>query len=493
MSRGIVIVGTSSSCGKTFIATLLCAYFAKKGYRVAPFKPQNMSLNSYPALDGGEIALAQAMQAYAAGTNPLTAMNPVLLKPLGGLCEVIIRGKPYAITSFSRYWSDVLDYAWSRVLESFDYLSSAYDLIVVEGAGCCAEPNFLDRDIANLRIAVERDLNAVLVADIERGGAFASIVGVLSILPKKFRERIKGVIINKFVGDPLVLEPAIEWLEKRIGIPVLGVVPKMGVRLWPEDSMELRPFGDGPIDVALIAYPTVSNFGDVEPLRLEPDVRVRIVRHPQELGEPDVVLLPGCRSSSMALEWLKRSGMDRALARLVGESLILGICCGAQVLGRRLSDPYGYEAGVPTHFEGLNVVSYSITYGIEKIVSHSLAEPLAPELEGIGALRGYEIRRGRVIDWGWEKPATLIVERNRLAQSEPDGVVKGKVVATHLHDVLSNPGFRAWVLNIVRKERGLPTRFGDGGWRDLLLKEVCEGLKVLERSVDVEAIEALAS
>ncbi len=492
MGKGLAIVGTSSSCGKTFIVTLICAYMKKIGVRVAPFKPQNMSLNSYPAVDGGEIALAQAMQAYAAGTEPLTAMNPVLIKPFGNRSEIILRGKPLSITTFSVYWRNILDTAWKEVVKAFDELARSHDSVIVEGAGCCAEPNFVDRDISNLRIAVEKRLPAVLVVDIERGGAFASVVGVLNTLPPSLRERIKGVIINKFVGDEKILEPAIEWLEERTGLRVLGVVPRIDVSLWPEDSMELKPFGDGSLDVALIAYPTISNFGDVEPLKLEPDVRLRIVRSCNELGEPDLVILPGCRSSFTALSWIKRVGLDRCLSKLLGSTVVLAICCGAQLAASRIVDIYGVEAGVPTHAEGLGIANYVVMYGLRKVVSHSIAVPRVSELEDVGMIRGYEIRRGFVSEWRGEEPALEIISRNGIAVAEPDGIARGKVFATHIHDALSNPGFRARVLNEARRLRGLPPRYTGGGWRTLLEINISRALEIFEKSVDVDSILELA-
>jgi len=492
LGRGLVVVGSSSSCGKTFFVTVLCAYLKSLGIRVAPFKPQNMSLNSYPAIDGGEIALAQAMQAYAAGVEPLTIMNPVLIKPFGRYSEIIIDGKPRLITTFSRYWNNVLDEAWRAIVKDFDKLAQMFDVVIAEGAGCCAEPNFLEREVANLRIAVEKRLPAILVVDIERGGAFASVLGIVNTLPPSFRERLRGVIINKFVGDEKLLEPAIEWLEERTGLRVLGVVPKIDVSLWPEDSMELKPFGEGPLDVALIAYPTVSNFGDVEPLKLEPDVRLRIVESCNDLGEPDLIILPGCRSTFAALEWMRKRGLDKCLNKAVGSSVLLAICCGAQLLASAISDPYGVEAGVPTHAHGLGIASYVVSYRREKIVSHSIAEPVSAELWSAGAVRGYEIRRGYVVQWNGESPALEITLRNRVCVHEPDGIARGGVYATHLHDVLSNPGFRSIVLNEARRLRGLPPRSSHGGWRELLEAGVAKALEVVERNVDLESVLELA-
>jgi len=488
---GFVVVATSSSAGKTFIVTALCRILTDRGYRVAPFKPQNMSLNSFPAVDGGEIALAQAMQAYAARIEPLSIMNPILLKPLTtSLLEIVVRGRPIAIASFGEYWARYRPALWRVVVESFDRLSSIYDTIIVEGAGSCAEPNLIDGDIANLRIAVEKKLPAILVADIERGGAFASIIGTLEILPPSMRERIVGIVINKFVGDPRILEPAIKWLESRTGRKVLGVIPKIESRLWPEDAQNLEPFGSGSIDVAVISYPTIANFGDLDPLRFEVDTRVRMVSDAASLGEPDLIILPGCRSTVKAFEWLRKRGLDIAIKKVVGVSTILAICGGAQIAGKRVVDLYGVEAGVPTHFEGLGIAKYITVYSIDKIVSHSYAYPYASELSDVGELWGYEIHRGRVVYDG-AKPAFQIVSRNRVLVYELDGAIDDMFIATHLHGILSNPSFRAWLLNSIRKRRGLPLRYGETTWFHLLEQELSKIAKVVAQSIDLDLLQKL--
>jgi len=490
-ARGLVVVGTASNVGKTFLTTILLYHFRKRGYRVAPFKIQNMSLNSYPALDGGEIALAQAMQAYVAGSELSSCINPVLLKPLGRYTEVIVRGKPLGVIRFGEYWSSIKSLAWRVALECFDELSSRYDIVIVEGAGSVAEPNFVDGDIANLRIAVERELPAILVADIERGGAFASILGCLEILPPSMRERIKGFVINRFRGSLEILEPALRWLENRTGLPVLGVVPYVeSARLWPEDSINLEPFGDGDIDVALIAYPTAANINDLEPLRYE-DVTLRIVRSPRSLGDPDIVILPGARSVIDAIEWLKRTGIDKALEKMLGSSVVLGICGGHEILGKRISDPHGFECGSPTHAEGLNVMDYEIVIEKDKVVAHTIVESV---IEDIGRVRGYEIHRGRTI-YGSATPFGIVIERNARANRDLDGSVdetKG-IYTTFLHDVLWNDVFRCFILEkALRHVRGRRASCRRGLDKvEKLVETVDRIYRELEGCIDFDRIERI--
>ncbi len=494
MARGLVIVGTSSSAGKTFLTTILLYHFRKKGYRVAPFKVQNMSLNSYPAYDGGEIAVAQAMQAYIAGAELSSCINPVLLKPIGNrFVEVIVCGRSLGLYTFNDYWRSIRPWAWRKALECFDELSSRYDIIVVEGAGCVAEPNFLDEDIANLRIAVERNLPAILVADIERGGAFASIIGCLEILPPSMRSRIRGFIINRFRGSIEILEPALRWLESRTGLPVLGVAPYLeDVRIWPEDSMNLEPFGDGELDIALVAYPTAANLNDLEPLRYE-NASLRIVRSRASLGDPDIVILPGARSVIDALGWLKRTGLADAIRRIVGTSVVLGICGGHEVLAKRVSDPYGLEYGVPTHVEGLGIQSYEITMCRDKIVAHSTVKTF---IEDIDTVRGYEIHRGRT-RYHSAKPLGIVVERNFRPTDDLDGSadLDRGVYTTFLHDVLWNDSFRCFIMEkIVKEVRGKKVFCRHGLDKVKMLIEIVDRVyRTLTNYIDFDRIERIVN
>ena len=494
MAGGLCVVATSSSAGKSIITALLAYHFRRLGYRVAPFKPQNMSLNSYPAVEGGEIAFAQAMQALAAGCMPSVRMNPVLLKPLGGLVEVVVAGRSLGVMSFHDYWFRVRGYVRRVVRECFEELSREYDLILIEGAGCAAEPNFIDGDVANLWLPSLYGVPAVMVADVERGGAFASILGSLSIMPKKQRVLVKGFIINKFRGSIDVLKPALEWLERRTGRRVLGVVPyDESMKLWPEDSMELESFGDGGVDVAVIAYPTISNFNDLEPLKLEGDVSVRIVRRPESLGRPHIIVLPGARNVFRALEWIKKHGFDEKIRRLAGESFILGVCGGHQILGRRVSDPHGMEAGAPAHAEALGLMDYTIVYGFEKITSITKAQatPNNYLVNDHQMVTGYEIHRGKTI-YGGSKPAFLVVERSGRQCIDHDGSVDEHILTTMMHDLLWNDPVRCSLLKTACKLAGCNVSCREsGGLEKAVLERVEKAYSVFREFVDLDYIEKL--
>ncbi|MGC8598068.1 MAG: cobyric acid synthase, partial [Thermocladium sp.] len=353
------IVSTSSNSGKTVIVTAIVHALSRRA-RVAPFKAQNMSLNSYPAVDGGEVAVAQAMQAYAAGVEPVTAMNPVLLKPLGDdRSEVIIRGRPFSINGFREYSASILD-KWRIVREAIDELRMGFDVVVGEGAGSAFEPNI--RDVTNFRAAEYLGSDVYVVLDIDRGGAFTSALGLMASIPPRWRRLVKGFIINRFRGDEGLLEGAVKWLRERTGKRVVGIIPWMDVhRLWPEDSESMEGFGSGPLDVAVVAYPWISNFNEFHALSLEPDVGVRFVRS-GSLGEPDLIILPGSRNVPASLEWLRRTGLEAQLRRVLGSSLVLGICGGFQLMATKISDPLGVEGGAPGHYRGLGLGDFAVTY-----------------------------------------------------------------------------------------------------------------------------------
>ncbi len=494
MIGGLCVIATSSSAGKSIITALLAYHFRRLGYRVAPFKPQNMSLNSYPAVEGGEIAFAQAMQALASGCKPSVYMNPILLKPMSGLVEVIVLGRSLGVMSFEDYWFRVRSYLKRVVRSCFEKLSREYDLIIMEGAGCVAEPNFIDGDIANLWLPSIYDVPAVMVADIERGGAFASIIGSLSIMPKKQRVLVKGFIINKFRGSRGILKPALEWIERKTGRRVVGVIPyNEALKLWPEDSMELESFGDGGVDVAVIAYPTISNFNDLEPLKLEDSVTVRIVRRPESLGKPNLIILPGARSVFKALEWIRRTGLDEKIRKLAGESLILGICGGHQILGKRISDPHGMEAGSPAHAEALGLMDYMVVYGIEKITSLTKAKatPSNNLVDRDSFVSGYEIHRGKTI-YGGSKPAFLVVERSGRQCIDHDGSVDDYVITTMIHDLLWNDNVRCSLLKAVCKLAGCSVSCRESsGLEKVVLDRVEKAYRVFRSSVDLDYIEKL--
>lgn len=444
MKRSIYVLATQSNSGKTILVTALLRLVNRKNRVAVPFKAQNMSLNSYPAFNGGEVALAQAMQAYAAGVKPIVEMNPILLKPVNeAASEVIVLGKPMGLMEYREYSRNPID-KWRIVRDSLLRLRSL-GLIIGEGAGSAYEPN-ITSDVANFRPADYLNADVYIVLDISRGGAFTSALGLYNAIPGRWRDLIKGFIINRFRGDPRILGDAVKWLEEKTGKGIYGIIPEVNEAryLWPEDSEAMVDFGNGSVDVAVVSYPGISNFHEFSVLTME-DVHVRFVKWPDSLGEPDLLVLPGAKNTALAMEWLRRSGLDEKVRRMAGSTPILAICGGFQLITDMMSDPTGIEFGNPGHIKGLGLVKAQVTYHSDKIVAHSRA------IMNDKLVTGYEIRRGRVRYTG-DEPGMVIVERNGNPVNEPDGYFNedGRIFATSLHDILSNPHVRELVLKMAK-------------------------------------------
>lgn len=350
--KTIMLQGTASDVGKSVLSTAFCRYFLEEGFRIAPFKSQNMALNSYVTRDGGEIGRSQGVQAEAAGVEATVDMNPVLLKPKGEMVsEVIVHGRHFADVDARSYRGPVLDQIMAPIRESLERLSREYEILVIEGAGSPAEINLKNRDVVNMRIAHLADAPVLLVADIERGGVFASIVGTLELLEPQDRARVKGFVINKFRGSKDVLDPGIEWLEKRTGIPVLGVLPHVEIGIDPEDSMSLASLqlkgnrkSMADLDVAVIRFPRISNFTDFLPLMNLADTAVRYVKSIHELGQPDVIILPGTKNTMDDLDWLKATGLAKEIFRLKDQgSSVLVFAEAIRCWGKSWQIPTGWN------------------------------------------------------------------------------------------------------------------------------------------------------
>jgi adenosylcobyric acid synthase len=377
-----------------------------------------MSLNSYSTEDGGEIAFIQAFQAMGSGLKPERWMNPLLLKVTGHGLEVIFYGRSLGVMNTADYYS-ILPDLWSSVRKAI------VNDMVIEGAGGMAEPNFMSRDVTAFLPASELKIPVVLVLDIDRGGAFASAYGAYCMFPPSVRETLRGFIVNKFRGDEKLLEPAVKWLESRTGMKHLGTIPMMGEQLIPpEDSMNLHTIRGGRKDVAVVAFPYISNFNEFHALKYS-DATVRFVRRPEELGHPDLVVLPGSRNTAESLTWLRESG----LAPLLKRERVLGICGGFQIMGRKLTDHYGLEFGEPRSYEGLGLLDIEVSYGEEKIVSRTRGVGLGLEVEG------YEIRRGRV-NYLNERPVIEITQRNDERVHDLDGVLHEDKAGYSIHGTL---------------------------------------------------------
>lgn len=482
--RGALMVcGTASDSGKTTIVTGMCRLLARRGLRVAPFKAQNMALNSAVTATGAEIGRAQAAQAHAAGVDPEAAMNPVLLKPTSDrTSQVVVMGRPWATLDAAAYQEAKRD-LWDVVLEAFDDLRRRFDVVVCEGAGSAAEINLLEHDIVNLRLAHARGMRSVIAGDIHRGGVFAALYGTVSIIPDELRRTVGGFVINKFRGDPGILGPGLAELVELTGIPTLGVIPWIESPLIDaEDSLDLLRLGSqarGPhqLDVAVIRLPRISNFTDIEAFTLEPSVRVRLVDHPSLLGRPDLLVIPGTKATVSDLEWLRFSGLAEAITGLASDprTTIIGVCGGYQMLGDKIDD--SVESAVAQVVEGLGLLPVRTRFETEKTTRMRTASALGEECSG------YEIHHGVTtahLPW-------ISLDGGEEGSSSPDGSVLG----TSLHGLFESDRFRRSFLSEVARRAGKPWAPGDVSFAAERAARADRLADALEAHVDMEALERL--
>jgi adenosylcobyric acid synthase len=447
-----MVCGTGSDAGKSRIVTGLCRALARRGVRVAPFKAQNMALNSYVTRNGHEIGRAQGVQALAAGVEPEVDMNPILLKPSSDrTSQVIVLGRPVGDLDAVAYHA-AKPALRETVLGALDRLRARFDVVLLEGAGSPAEINLLDGDLVNLWLADAAGIPAVVVGDIDRGGVFAALYGTVALLPDHLRSSVKAFVINKFRGDPALLAPGLVDLEARTGLPTLGVLPWVdGLHLDAEDSLALRrPWGSGDagsavggdiIDAAVVRFPRISNFTDVDALGVEPGVAVRWVTRPAELGDPDLVILPGTKATVADLAWLRSLGLDAALAALASSTTILGICGGYQMLGRSIDDGVESGAGV--------VAGLGRLPAITRFEATKITRPRRGRAFDRSVI-GYQIHHGRTAS---EAP-WITLDDEWGAHDEGAMTVDGQVLGTSLHGLLESDGFRAAFLASVAARRG---------------------------------------
>lgn len=482
----LMLQGTASDVGKSVITTALCRLFLQDGLRPAPYKSQNMALNSYVTLDGKEIGRAQGVQAEACELIATTDMNPILIKPIKDMhSQIVVHGVPKMQMSAMDYRTHFLPEAKTIVLEALDRLREHYDIVLMEGAGSPAEINLKDRDIVNMNLAGWADAPVILVADIDRGGVFASLVGTLELLEPHERARVKGFIINKFRGDLDLLKPGLDWLTNRTGIPVLGVLPYIHeLRMEAEDSVVLDELQyqkqkERELDIAVIRYPRISNFTDFDALRWEPDVVVRYVSTAEDLGTPDVVILPGTKDTISDLAFLRERGLGRAILEQWSERGIqlVGICGGYQMLGKTLYDPYAVESEI-NEAEGLGLLPQMTTFSKEKrtlrvkgrmVNDHPLRLHM---IDGaVPSVEAYEIHMGvteyteftetesegytPLFEMHTDKnvePALLDLEGTHF---EGCAAADGKLWGTYLHGLFDNDEFRRSWLDGLRIQKGL--------------------------------------
>ncbi len=459
-AKVIMVQGTTSNAGKSFLTAGLCRVFSQDGYRTAPFKSQNMALNSYITGNGLEIGRAQAMQAEAAGIEPSVEMNPILLKPTSSEgSQVIVNGEVFGNMRAMEYYARKREFI-PVIEESFDKLSQEYDIIVIEGAGSPAEINLRDNDIVNMGIARMAKAPVLLAGDIDRGGVFASLYGTVKLLPREEQGMIKGLIINKFRGDREILKPGLEMIEDLTGIPVAGVVPMTPLDLDDEDSLSQRLMqrekGDG-IDIAVICLPHISNFTDFNVFGRMEGVSLRYVREAKQLGKPDLIILPGTKNTMDDMRWMRESGMETALVRCVSlNTSVLGICGGYQMLGETLEDPQGVENGGT--MRGLGLLNARTVFEPEKIRKQIsgcvIREEDTPYSVTDMEVEGYEIHMGRTYNLG------RCQETIRLEDGRMDGLANeiGTVFGTYLHGIFDKGDVASLVVSRLMLKKGMNPR-----------------------------------
>jgi cobyric acid synthase CobQ/L-threonine-O-3-phosphate decarboxylase len=451
----LMIQGTSSNAGKSVMAAALCRIMLQDGYSVAPFKAQNMSLNSYVTRDGGEMGRAQVVQAQACRIDPDVRMNPILLKPSSDTgAQVIVMGKPVGnmdVGQYIRYKPE----AFTAAKDAYDSLASEHDVIVLEGAGSPAEVNLKHHDIVNMAMARYARSPVILVGDIDRGGVFASFVGTMEVLTEWERALVAGFIINRFRGDESLLDDAINYVKRHTGRPTFGIVPYLKDLGLPEEDPvtfkngpkeRARPAGDT-VEIALIDLPHISNFTDFDSLRLEPDVHLRVIRSSRDIGRPDAVILPGSKNVIGDLEYLTKDGLAERIGDLArnGKTEIVGICGGFQILGKEIADPHGIESGGRT-IKGLGLLPVTTTLAVEKTLECVSARHAD---SGI-ALKGYEIHHG--LTSGMNMPAAVMrADGAVVGVRSEDGLLWG----TYLHGIFDADEFRRWFIDRLRIRRGL--------------------------------------
>ena len=506
LAKTLMVQGTASSVGKSLLVAALCRIARRKGIAVAPFKAQNMALNAAVTIDGLEIGRAQAVQAQAAGILPRVEMNPVLLKPEGGRrSQLVLMGKPHGhITAADSLAADRTPIE-RAIADSLATLRREHELVIIEGAGSPAEINLAHRDLVNMHVARLASAPVLLVGDIDRGGVFAALLGTLMLLADADRERVAGLIVNKFRGDPSLFEAGVTMLEERAGKPVLGVVPMLpNLRIADEDSVSieardnLRRPSEDTLDIVVLRLPHIANHDDVLALEREPNVCVRFCEAPADVLAADLVIVPGSKHTVADLAWLRAHGLADALqTRASHGAPILGICGGCQMLGTRIEDPAHVESSV-AETTGLDLLPIHTRFEHEKITAqvHATLRPGAPRtfitdgLPEAVSLTGYEIHHGQIVHQA--QRAALFDLARRTGGHALDGAASasGRVVGTLIHGLLDNDALRQCLLANLRVRRGLEPSHPRSSQHDDLdrLADTVEGALDLRTLTDVVGI-----
>ncbi|WP_274422047.1 cobyric acid synthase [Blautia sp. XA-2221] len=460
MAKAIMVQGTMSNAGKSLLAAGLCRIFKQDGYRVAPFKSQNMALNSFITEEGLEMGRAQVMQAEAAGIAPSVLMNPILLKPTNDVgSQVIVNGEVLGTMSARDYFKYKKKLV-PDVMKAFETLAAENDIIVIEGAGSPAEINLKSEDIVNMGMAKMAKAPVLLVGDIDRGGVFAQLYGTVELLEPDERQMVKGLIINKFRGDKTILDPGVEMLEEKCRIPVVGVAPYLDIQVEDEDSLTDRFDRNqeiGQIDIAVIRVPRISNFTDFNPLESIPGVSLRYVKNVSDLKNPDVIMLPGTKNTMEDLQWLRESGMEALILKAAAKgTLIFGICGGYQMLGESLSDPYKVEAGGT--MRGMGLLPMDTVFAEKKTRTQVIGKYLDMEgdyrdLSGV-EFTGYEIHMGEST-WKSGAKASTWTKDGVTGQEKTEGTVFENVCGTYVHGIFDKEESALALIRAAGKKKGI--------------------------------------
>lgn len=481
--KAFMVLGATSDAGKSITVAAICRILHRRGMIVAPFKSQNMSLNSKVTRTGSEIAMIQTLQAQAAGLkNTDFHMNPILMKPKGDtVSEVIVDGEYFADYDVKSYYNEFVPGPGKEAVErNVDFLLDRYDVVVMEGAGSPAEINIYDRDIANMKAAEIADANCILVVNAEWGGSFAYALGTVELIPKDDRKRIKGIVINNVRGDTEKMRPGANELEKMLGIPVLGIIPRADVKLPSEDSESFRnsrTIGEGSVRIVVVKFPKISNFTDLDPLLLE-DTTVVFAENPEEFEGADAIVIPGTKNTISDLEWMKNSGIASKIVSMKGKVPIIGICGGYQMMSRILSDPKGIEGKIPTEYEGLGLFNNVTKWDNN---NKCVRQNRGAIVSNNGIVTGYEIHSGHTeVN---EKPLFNI---DTYGKNDPEGSVREDemLFGTYLHGVFETVDFRSYFLSFIKSANSS----SEINYFDFVDKNLDKLADVFEKALDMDKL-----
>jgi len=494
-AKTLMVQGTASDAGKTLFVAALCRIFSNMGYKVAPFKSQNMSLNSFVTASGEEIARSQVLQAIAARTDPIKEHNPILLKPKGNnKSQIILMGKPLIDYSVNEYYKSIIPKLIPAIKKSLSYLMENNDIVIIEGAGSPAEINLSKMEIANMFVAKLYNIPVILIADIDKGGVFASIYGTIKLLNPEEQQLIKGFVINKFRGDVELLIPGIKKIEKLIDRKSVGIIPYIdNLKLPSEDSLGLKNTDhNGKLNIVVIKFPKISNFTDFEPLSWEEEINLSYVQYPWEIHNPDLIILPGTKNTIQDLKWLKKQGFVEILKELHKQNvLIIGICGGYQMLGQEIIDP-AIEGDIDMVYEGLKYLPISTQFKEYQKITRQIEVRFSgiKEFEG-EPIKGYEIHMGEV---NFNSKQNLIfqpLEKSSNQISPALGITNNSqnIIGTFIHGLFENNGFREKLIKMLlkkKKEHSYSTSSYD--FNSVIEKNLDKLTKIIESSIDLNYI-----